>query len=93
MRIIRTKYYLISKQSKDSFGAWIGKPEISIITGHKARNERPYITDEFNPAFMVGNPSFELHDGHVRGHRPITSEVRRALDFLDNNKFSYVSIV
>ena len=82
MRVTKTKYYTLELRS----GVRV------IATGHKAANERPYIVDEFNPAFMSGNPRFELHDGHVRGYRPVV-DVRKAFDFLDENKFSFVSIV
>lgn len=82
MRVTKTKYYTLELRS----GIKV------IATGHKASNEKPYIIDEFNPAFITGNPQFELHDGHIRGHRPIVS-VRKALDFLDRNKFSFVSLV
>lgn len=93
MRIQKTKYYLMSKQVKDCFGCWIDKPEVSIVTGHKACNEKPYIIELFNPAFMTGDVKYELHDGHIRGFRPITNSIRRAIDFLDNNKFSEISII
>ena len=83
MRITKTKYYTLELRS----GVQV------IATGYKAANERPYIIDEFNPAFMTGNPSFELHDGHIQGHRPITTSIREALAFLDINKFSFVSLI
>lgn len=92
MRLVKTKYYFMSKQRKDSFGSWIGKPEISIVTGHKAQNERPYIVEQFNPAFMAGQYAYELEDGHIKGFRPRTTNVRTALDFLDSNKFSQVFV-
>lgn len=90
MRILQTKYYIMEQKRKDSFGGWMQHPEISIVKGCKAKNNRPYITKDFNPAFMVGNPTFELSDGHIRGHRPTTTSVRQAIDFLDNNPFSQV---
>ena len=81
MRVIKTKYYTLESRS----GGQV------ITTRHKAANEKPYVLDEFNPAFMTGNPRFELHDGHLRGYRPIVS-IRKALEFLDANKFSYISV-
>ena len=93
MRIVKTKYYIMQQQRKDSFGTWVDKPEISIVTGHKAQHEKPYVTSDFNPAFIAGNPVYELNDGHIRGFRPTTTSVREAIDFLDNNKFSQVFIV
>ena len=94
MRIQSTKYYVMVKELKDSFGNWTGKKEYFIVSGHKAKNERPYITQDFNPAFVTDDSvQFELHDGHIRGHRPIVTSVRRMLDFIDNNKFSLVSVL
>ncbi len=82
MVIYKTKYYVLESRSGG----------LVITTGHKAANEKPYVAGEFNPAFIVGNPSFELHDGHLEGYRPTTTSVRRAMDFLDANKFSYISM-
>ena len=93
MRIIRTKYYIMTRKRKDSWGTWIDCPEVSIVTGYKARNERPYITDQFDPTLTDGTPLYELHDGHIRGHRPTTTNVKRVIEFLDNNPFSEVSVL
>lgn len=81
LRVMKTKYYVLESRS----GGQV------IATGHKAQKEKPYIIDVFDPAFMTGNPLFELHDGHLRGYRPIVG-VREAFDFLDDNKFSFISI-
>ena len=83
MRVYKSKYYVLEARSGG----------LVIATGHKAANEKPYIIDEFNPAFMTGNPKFELHDGHIRGHRPITTSIRTAMAFLDDNKFSFISLI
>ena len=82
MRVIKTKYYTLELRGGERV----------ITTGYKAANEKPYILDLFDPTFMTGNPRFELHDGHIRGHRPIVGN-REAMAFLDDNKYSYISIV
>ena len=94
MRIIKTKYYLMSKQVKDSWGTWLDKPVVSIVTGYKAQNERCFITGEFSPTFTTISKKtvFELNDGHIKSHRPTTTNIRQALDFLDNNKFQQVFV-
>lgn len=83
MRIYKSKYYVLESHSGG----------LVLATGHKASNEKPYVISEFNPTLVIGNPSFELHDGHIKGHRPVTTNVQTAMAFLDDNKFSFVSII
>lgn len=83
MRVYKSKYYVLKSRSGG----------LVIVTGHKAANEKPYVVSEFNPVRVVGNPSFELNDGHIQGYRPVTTSVKTAMEFLDDNKFSFISII
>jgi hypothetical protein len=81
--INKSKYYLLK----------LAKCEFPILaTGYKAQHERPYVVDDFNPAFMATNVKFRLRDGHLREYCPIVN-VRQALDWLDEHKFDYVEVI
>ena len=94
MRIFKNKYYIMSKQVTDSLGNWQVKPILSIVTGHKAKNEKPYIIVELDKAhYNSGHYCFELNDGHIKGYRPTTTSIMEVITFLDNNPFSSVYIM
>ena len=99
MRIFKSKYYIMSKNVKNSIGDWMKKPNISIVTGYKAANEHPYILREFTSALKIEpvvtgeRIMFELRDGHIKGYCPVVEDIKNALAFLDANKYSHVDII
>ncbi len=91
MRITKTKYYILeTTPGLSGFQQW-NKVERFIVTGYKAKNEKTHIVDVFNPAFMAGDITCKLEDGHVRDCQPTVS-LREALNWLDDNKFQRVYI-
>ena len=91
MKLYKSNYYLIEKTpGLSGFQQW-DKVDRFIVTGYKAQHERAYVTHQFNPTFVVGNITCQLEDGHLRDCQPVVS-LRKALDWLDENKFSLVYI-
>lgn len=88
MRINRNAYYVLADYPGISgFKDYTRKVEY-ITTGHKAAHERNLVQRQY---LARGLGEFELHDGHLPGHRLIVSEVE-ALRWLDANPFQYVSV-
>ena len=93
MRIQKTKYYIIEKTpGLSGFQQW-DKKDRYIVTGHKAQHERAYVVCQFNPTFSPFPQAlmFRLENGRLPEYQP-TVNVRQALDWLDNNKFSRVYV-
>jgi hypothetical protein len=87
VRIKRNSYYVVAGYPGISgFKDYTRKVE-SVTTGHKAAHERNLVQREY---LATGLGNFELHDGHLPGHRPTVSEVE-ALRWLDANPFQYIS--
>ena len=83
MKVYKSKYYLLEQRNSDI---------PVIVKGYKAKNERPYIIDDFNPVFSSIDCQYRLMDGHLPEHRPIVN-IRTALNWLDVNIFSCVEVL
>jgi hypothetical protein len=72
MRIKSDHYYVRAEHPGISgFQDWSRKVE-SIVTGHKARNNRSSIVREY---LATGRGKFRLGDGHLPEFQPVVSEV------------------
>ena len=81
--VYQSKYYLLEQRNSNV---------PVIVKGCKAKNERPYIIDDFNPAFTAINCKYRLINGRLPEHRSIVS-IREALLWLDDNRFSSVEVL
>lgn len=85
-KIHAARYYLLADHPGISgFKDYSRKVE-TITTGRKARRERSLIVGEYLP----NGGTFELHDGHLPGHRPIVP-MAEAFQWLDQNPFQFIS--
>jgi len=87
MRISANKLYVLADHPGISGFRDYSRNVEAITTGLKAVHNKSYVVREFKPQ---GHGSFELHDGHLPGYRPIVSE-ELAIQWLEANPYQYIS--
>lgn len=90
MQIYKNRLYALAYTPHDcrGFYHW-GEEEQFIVTGYKARNERPYVVAEFKPQ---SGQTFALHDGHVPEHRPIADSTGLVAWF-EENPYQFAELI
>jgi hypothetical protein len=94
MRIYRDRYYLLRVRPGLSGFKRYDQWEYYITTGHKARNDRTRVVEEYKRCSK--GAIFRLEDGHLPDYQPRASEADAraseadALQWLDNNPYQRI---
>ncbi len=91
MRLFKSRFYVCRQHPGISgFQQW-DKWEYFIVSGSRAQGrDRLNVTGEFVPG--CGH-TYELDDGHLPGHRPVTAEPSVVRDHLTANPFSMAVVL